>query len=447
MDGHERKVGHSLQFRLSAWLSAVIVAVALAAGAVSFLLAFNEAIEMQDGQLRQIAALVAHRQIHPDRAIDARPVVDQEPEEKVIIRFLGQTAAAHPNPSVTFPADLPDGFRTIDAAGVSWRVFVREMDGAYRVAVAQQTSVRDEIAQASALQTVLPLLLLVPILLLVVSRMIRGMFVPLQTLSAELDRRSEHDLYAIPGSHLIGEVRPFVVAINRLLAKSAQSMDMQRRFLADAAHELRSPLTALSLQAEQLETAQMSPQARARLSSLRGGILRSRDLLEKLLTLARVQDSAGGQVEPVSIQQSIRQVLADLVPLADIKKIDLGVIGDGDATVSIREVDLDTLIKNLIENAIRYTPEGGRIDISVGSRDGRPTLQVEDTGPGIPASDRERVFDPFFRILGSAEGGSGLGLSIVRAIAVRVGAQVTLSDVGGQAGSGLRVTVAFAPGP
>ncbi len=219
-------------------------------------------------------------------------------------------------------------------------------------------------------------------------------------------------------------------------------MAVQRRFLADAAHELRSPLTALSLQSEQLETAAMTPEARERLASLRGGILRLRALLEKLLTLARVQESADGRAEPRSIRQSIQDVLADLIHLAEFKNIDIGVVGDDDASVLISEVDLNTLVKNLIENAIRYTPQGGRIDISVTIRNGKPVLQVEDTGPGIPESDRERVFDPFFRILGSGEEGSGLGLSIVKAVAARVGAVITLGDAGD---GGLRVTVAFAP--
>jgi len=234
-----------------------------------------------------------------------------------------------------------------------------------------------------------------------------------------------------------------VVAINRLLSRVAQSVAVQRRFVADAAHELRSPLTALSLQAERLEAADMSAQARERLASLRTGIQRTRSLLDQLLTLARAQESSHEQSGTVSVQHVFRQVLEELMPLAQAKHIDAGVVSSGDTNVIAREADLKTLVKNLVDNAIRYTPDGGQIDLSVRTNESKVILQVDDTGPGILEEERERVFDPFYHVLGNDEVGSGLGLSIVQTMADRIGASVHLGYSNEQTKSGLRVKVIF----
>jgi two-component system OmpR family sensor kinase len=139
----------------------------------------------------------------------------------------------------------------------------------------------------------------------------------------------------------------------------------------------------------------------------------------------------------------IRQVLEDLMPLADNKAIDLGIIGDEDANVAAGELDMKVLISNLVDNAIRYTPNGGRIDLSVRTDDKRTILQIDDTGPGIPQEERERVFDPFYRVTGSDEAGSGLGLSIVKTIASRIDASVTFADANDTINRGLRGVVIF----
>jgi two-component system OmpR family sensor kinase len=220
----------------------------------------------------------------------------------------------------------------------------------------------------------------------------------------------------------------------------------QRRFVADAAHELRSPLTALSLQAERLANTEISANAHERLNTLRNGIERGRALLDQLLALARANTAEIEPASDVSIQQVVRKVLEDMMPLADAKGIDIGVVSAVDAHVHSNEVDIITLIKNLVDNAIRYTPAGGRVDLSVLTRNEAIALVIEDNGPGIPETERERVFDPFYRVLGSEEIGSGLGLSIVKTIAARNGAEVSLAFVNGLSKTGLRVTVTFPAG-
>ena len=238
--------------------------------------------------------------------------------------------------------------------------------------------------------------------------------------------------------HLPTEVRSFVLAINRLLGRVARSMESQRRFVADAAHELRSPLTALSLQAERLAATPMSEPARERLGRLRQGIERGRNLIDQLLALASAQSSTAAPEQQVSVHKVYRAVLEELLPVADRKQIDLGVEGD-DCEVVVNEFDLQMLIKNLADNAVRYTPPGGKVDLLVQRRGAVVVLQVRDTGPGIPEAERERVFDAFYRIAGSEEIGSGLGLSIVSAIAHRLGARITLDYSDPESRSGLCV--------
>ena len=438
----------SLQFRLSLWLALIIFGVALAAGAFSFLVAFEEANELQDGQLIQVAALVNHHQIGEIELTPKTGTQGTDSEMRVILQSLpspGATAPSIAPDALDLSANLPDGMQTVTINSETWRVVVKTLDTGSRIAVSQQTKVRDEIARNSALSTLMPFVILIPILLLLVSDSIRQMFKPLKRLALNLDQRTEQDLRQVSDANLPSEIHPFVVAINRLLARVAQSVSVQRRFVADAAHELRSPLTALSLQAEQLEAADMSALARERLVTLRSGLKRTQLLLNQLLAFARAQQATGSNGPLISLQHVFRQVLEDLMPLAEAKQIDLGVVGKVDAHLGVADTDLKTLVKNLVENAIRYTPPRGKVDLSVQSSASEVCLIVEDTGPGIPEHERQRVFDPFYRVLVHDEEGSGLGLSIVKAIADRVGATVSLESNTGQiAGSGLRVKVTFA---
>jgi two-component system OmpR family sensor kinase len=447
MDGFQRKIMQSLQFRLSAWLSLVILAIALAAGAFSFVSAFQEAIEFQDDQLRQVAALVNRHDLPMTQARARERVPGTDAESRVIVQTLaapGAPAPAADSDVLALPASLADGMQTVTLEHATWRLFVRTLDAGSRIMVGQQTATRDEIARDSALRTLMPFVILIPVLLLLVGNLIREMFKPLKHLAAELDARTEQDLCAVSDKPLPSEIRPFVVAINRLLSRVGQSVAAQRRFVADAAHELRSPLTALSLQAERLEQADMSGEAGQRLAALRSGLQRTRLLLDQLLALARAQEPADGPPARVAVRQVLREVMEDLMPLAQAKRIDLGIVGSGDAMVAAQEVDLKTLIKNLVENAIRYTPPEGRVDLTIEVARQQVVLQIEDTGPGIAEHERARVFDPFYRILGNDAEGSGLGLSIVRTIAARIGAEVRLDSPGLEPmRGGLRVTVAF----
>ncbi len=448
MDGFKRRLNESVQLKLSFLLSLAILVIALVAGIFSFVSAFNEAHELQDDTLRQVAALFDRQHLPLAHPGDDGRAKDSDEESRVIVQYLadgskaaGKGDAGAPLP---LPVTLPDGLHTLDVNGEPFRVMVKTTSSGEQIAVAQETGVRDEIARDSALRTLMPFLILVPILLLIVADLVRKMFRPIASLSVEIDQRAEQELHPVEVTHLPAEVRPFVVAINRLLARVDQSMETQRRFVADAAHELRSPLTALSLQAERLDQAEMSDLARERLITLRRGIERGRNLLDQLLTLAKAQAALDRPKLPVSVQRVYRRVLEDLMPLADDKHIDMGVEGEQDAQLWVNELDLMAVVKNLVDNAIRYTPDGGRVDLSVTTKEGSAILRIQDSGPGIQVAERERVFDPFYRMLGSDQVGSGLGLSIVKAVADRIGAEIQLGFSDEVTHSGLCVCV-FVP--
>jgi two-component system OmpR family sensor kinase len=437
MDGGKKRLTDSLQFKLSLGLSCAIIVVALAAGIFSFYASFEEANELQDTTLTQIAGLVRSDEISSLRQHNA-PMHSAD-EAAVIVQLIpasGKLTQAHFLPNVP----LKEGFQTLSIDGVSFRVLIRTLSPETRVAVAQRTSERDEIAMESAWRTLIPLLVLIPILLLVVADLIKKSMQPIRLLARDLELRGEQDLTPLPVSDLPREIAPFIAAINRLFGKVAAGVETQRRFVADAAHELRSPLTALSLQAERLGSAEMPEVAQQRLGRMQQGIKRARHLLEQLLSLARVQQNSQRPMTQVSVASVFRTVIEDLLPLAEAKNIDLGVWQPTEVRLTLNEADLFTLVRNLVENAIRYTPSGGVVDLQVCVENDQAIVIVEDSGPGIAVEHRQRVLDAFYRIEGSGQSGAGLGLSIVNAALAHMGGTMRLEDSQRHA-SGLKVSI------
>lgn len=447
MDGRSGAVATSLQFRLSLWLSLTILGAALVAGLSSYVSALREANEFQDDVLRQISTLYEQPNQPAPRILNPDPSANRDAESRVYVQVLGSTTSdatgRRSGSPLALSMDLPEGLQTVHSGSETYRVFVRTLNAGHRLAVAQGTAVRDEIARDSAVRTLAPLLALFPIMFAIVIYLIRRSFMPVSDLARELDLRGESELHTMAVETVPSEVRPFVAAINRLLGRAGNAMEVQRRFVADAAHELRSPLTALSLQAERLASADMSPDATERLATLRQGIERGRSLVSQLLALARAETSIPTPRSAVSVQRVYRHVLEGLLPLAEAKGIDIGIASEQDVEVFANDADLGTLVRNLVENAIRYTPMGGRVDLSVSTSGDGVTLVVEDNGPGIPESEHEHVFERFYRSKECDEVGSGLGLSIVKAISLRMGGRVSLGASDDVHQSGLRVTVTF----
>jgi len=231
-------------------------------------------------------------------------------------------------------------------------------------------------------------------------------------------------------------------ALNDLLARLDLAIERERAFIADAAHELRTPLTALSLQLQSLAAAGATEDRDAAVRNLETGVARAARLIEQLLAVAREQHAGDRERRSLHLDELVRQVVAEWVPLAEAAGIDLGIAEAEVVRVLAEEDGLRVLLRNLLDNAIRYTPRSGRVDVRVSRTEDRPpraVLSVTDTGPGIPEAERGRVFDRFHRVPGTVAGGSGLGLALVRSVASRHDGQVALES--GPGGTGLRVVV------
>ena len=412
----------SLQVRISIALILMFLPLSIIAGAFSYYQTYHEAEELQDDLLRQTAAY-----INP-KTTDYTQIGS---ENHILIQTFGQ------EDTVPLSDTLGEGFHTIkgsvdddddDDDDDEYRAYIRQTPQG-KIAVLQETEYRDDLAATAAYQSVLPLLIALPLMILLTVWITYRAMRPVKTLSASLGKRRSDDLSPLDGEGVPSEIQGFVTAINQLLQRTGENIRRQQRFIADAAHELRSPLTALSLQAERLTKLPQSDEAREQTGLILQSIQRNRHLLEQLLTHARAQGSETQRnLTDISLQAQFRRVLQELMPLALNKQQDIGVAVENDLRIRADDTEIYTLIKTFTDNAIRYTPAGGRIDIGFSETPTTLTIWVEDDGPGIPATERSRVTDAFYRILGTEQQGTGLGLSIADAIAKRYGGKLILAD-------------------
>ena len=409
----------SLQVRISIALILMFLPLSIIAGAFSYYQTYHEAEELQDDLLRQTAAY-----INP-KTTDYTQIGS---ENHILIQTFGQ------EDTVPLSNTLGEGFHTIkggvddDDDDDEYRAYIHQTPQG-KIAVLQETEYRDDLAATAAYQSVLPLLIALPLMILLTVWITYRAMRPVKTLSAALGKRRSDDLSPLDGEGVPSEIQGFVTAINQLLQRTGENIRRQQRFIADAAHELRSPLTALSLQAERLTKLPQSDEAREQTGLILQSIQRNRHLLEQLLTHARAQGSETQRnLTDISLQAQFRRVLQELMPLALNKQQDIGVAVENDIRIRADDTEIYTLIKTFTDNAIRYTPAGGRIDIGFSETPTTLAIWVEDDGPGIPAAERSRVTDAFYRILGTEQQGTGLGLSIADAIAKRYGGKLILAD-------------------
>jgi two-component system OmpR family sensor kinase len=333
------------------------------------------------------------------------------------------------------------GYGTVKVDGQEWRVFTLD-EPSRTIQVAAPATLRSGRATAMAMRILIPVLATIPLYGLLIWLIVGEGMRPLVQIAGAIRRRAPASLEPLPERGLPEEVAPMVSELNALLARLREALEKQKRFTADAAHELRSPLTALQVQLDMLARARSPQESREALESLRAGMRRASRLVEQMLTIARLDPEAAGEsFGEVDLASLAAGVAAELEPLAEAKKIELRLERMDAARVRGQAQALYTLVRNLLDNAIRYTPAAGKVALQIASAGGEAILQVDDTGPGISAEDRARVFDRFYRVPGSSAEGSGLGLAIVREIARAHGAQVALEESYG--GRGLRVSVRF----
>jgi two-component system sensor histidine kinase QseC len=337
-----------------------------------------------------------------------------------------------------------EGYGDAVIDGKRWRIFSRwDENRRYLVQVGERYELRDELAQSVASHLLHPLAVALPILALLIWLGVGVGLAPLGGVAREVARRAPDNLAPLDAGHAPREISPLIAALNALFDRLRTSLEQERRFTADAAHELRTPLAAVKTQAQVALGATGEDERSRALGNVVAGTDRATRLVEQLLVLARLDPQKvlpHGQT--VDLHELARQGVAEIAPAAAAKGVEVSLAAGNAAPVAGDAVLLAVLLRNLLDNAVRYTPAGGEVEVSVRRTTGGVSLAVVDNGPGIPEAERGRVFERFHRVLGSGEEGSGLGLSIVRRIADLHRASVSLDA--GPGGRGLRVEVRFA---
>lgn len=432
MDDSQRgvKPPRSLRWMLSAWICGTILLVGIVGAWASFWLAFEEARDLQDDELREIAQLVKLQNENVVSSKAEASIVD-EPEMHVwVIRtYRAGTHVKTPDLALSLPANLADGLHTVASRGESWRLYAKTVDSAHGLAVAQRTSARDEIARDSALRTLVPFLVVIPFLIFLTAILIRVLLHKVEEVANQVDRKGNDDFTPLALAAMPAEIVPFAAATNRLLERVELVLSKHRQFIAAAAHELRSPITAMTLQLENAVGEDAAPAAlQTRLAPLGASLERMRALAEQLLSLARIQAKPGHSHERADGMKIVVEAMGELFPVADAKNVDLGLARGEQLVLHGSEHDFRALVRNAIENAVLYTPPGGKVDVRLYQDGGDALFEVDDSGPGIAKEHLSRVFDPFYRVPGSGQPGSGLGLALIRSAASRLGGTVALEN-------------------
>jgi len=438
----------SLKQRLLALVLAVITLVWLGATAFTFHEAREEFDEMLDAHLAQAASLLAAQSSHEIDEIETEhaPLL-----HKYSLRVAFQVwengrqlrlhSANAPQEHMT---NKERGFSDSTFGGQRWRVFSTwNEDGEYLIQVAERTDMREELARDIAGNLLRPLLISLPLLaLLLWIAVLRGLR-PLDKLTREVEQREPDNLAALDASTAPREVVPLIERLNRLFARIDASMQKERRFTADAAHELRTPVAAIKAQAQVARAASGEAERIHALDNAIIGCDRAAHLIDQLLTLARVDTLDRSVAEPCRLRELATEMIATLAPAALEKSVRFELLASDEATVRGNPGLLRVLLRNLLDNSMRHTPPGTTVRVSIAHEPGAVCLSVSDNGPGIPKQERAKVLERFYRPLGTQASGSGLGLSIVKRIAEVHDA--TLQILPANEGPGLRVTVSFRP--
>lgn len=439
----------SLRRRLLLVLLTVVLSAWTATAVFTYLDARHEIDAMLDARLAQSADLVA---VHMALQVPDEPVRDVEPrplkavEATLLQVWRGSHLMLRSGDAPDVPLSEPlAGYSDAVVEGQAYRVYSRpDEDGRFVVQVAERTLVRRALAESVASHLLHPLYFAVPALGLLIWLSVGIGLAPLGRFAREVEQRAPDNLAALDGTKTPSEVLPLQVALNALFERLGASFELERRFTADAAHELKTPLAAIRVQAQVARHATQDAERRRALNQVIAGVDRAGRLVEQLLVLARLDPQRALQnVQPVGLLELARDAVTAMAPYAAERSVDLGLCAEALGTVQGDPVLLGILLRNLLDNAVRYTPQGGRVDLEVLREEESWAIRIADTGPGIPREERSRVFERFYRVLGNAEPGSGLGLSIVQHIATLHDARLILDD--GPEGKGLSVTLSFPP--
>jgi two-component system sensor histidine kinase QseC len=441
----------SLQGRLLAWVLGALTVVWMGAAIATWIDARHELDELLDSHLAQAASLLVAQQSHEIHEDDDRfdvPLLHRyAPRVAFQVWHEGRLAVRSTNAPALPMARVERGFETLVIGSTSWRVFAAHGGEAdVQVYVGEQTESRAAILRAVMRSTLWPLPIALPLLGLVAWWGVRRGLAPLRRLGAAVARREPQALEPIAFDEKgPAEMLPLVAALNRLFERIGRLLESERRFTADAAHELRTPIAAIRAQAEvALGAGQDAPRRHALQATLQG-CDRATHLVEQLLTLSRLEAASAASTGAVDLSDVTRQVVAEIAPQALLRRQTIELDAPAVCRLKGDAALLGVLVRNLVDNAVRYSPPEATVNVAVRGAQGRVVVSVEDGGPGMDEAQRARLGERFFRVLGSGQRGSGLGWSIVRRVAAVHGAQI---DIGTSTTlSGLSVQVSFAEQP
>lgn len=417
-------MSNTIRGRLLLWQISALMLTGLLVSIITYALAWDAFNQTRDYGLEQIAYSVVRHGVQYDNDDD----VHNDRGQFVSQIWTADNSLFYSSLEDVGPPRQQPGLHVIQWKDTEWRVFTVQ-EGGLTIQVATTSASRERKFATIAPWLLIPLVVLVLVLGLLIRTAVVRALAPLEQVRAEIGQRGVLALHALDTSGLPEEVAPLVDALNGLLVRLDQALVAQRRFTADAAHELRSPLTAVKLQAQVAGRAGSEEERTAALAQLSLGVDRAAHLIEQLLHLARLEPSSPQHAfQPVQLDVLIKQIIADFSTQADARSIDLGVGVCASLNIAGQPSSLRMLFGNLVDNALRYTPVGGRVDVEVIEEDANAVISISDNGPGIPEAERDRVFERFYRIAGSDTPGTGLGLSIVREVVQLHGGEVKLDS-------------------
>lgn len=439
----------SVRRALMLWLVPLFVLVGVLSAVVSYWTYSHMVAEFMDDQMQQLALSVA---AHPD-SVQLPPQSSERVHKNgtYVVQVWSPQGMPRTSslPEVQVPLQAQPGFHDVRHEGRMWRVLLAESPkpGGPIVQVIQSGSFRAHLAAGRAGAAIAPVLILLPLSMFVLWCVARMMSLALQDIARQAARQDENSIAELPLDRVPREISPLVVSFNSLLRRLGDAFATQRRFVQDAAHELRTPIAAIGLQLENLRGDVAGTPGEQRFAQLEAGVKRAQRLVDQLLKMSRHEAAAADCTTKVDLQSQLHESMNTLIALADQRNIDLGLVAPEQPVPSVELPcavgDLRSLIDNLIENALRYTPEGGVVDVRLLNEQGKPAVEVVDTGPGIPPELLPRVFDRFFRVPGNGTAGSGLGLTIAQSAAQRCGLKLTLRNRDDRSGLIARVEPAY----
>ena len=416
--------GGSIRRLLILWQVGALLLLGITASALAFSLASRSFEALRDLELTQIANAIARHGIEDESGSDDD---DDNPGDFLSQVWEADGSLAYASHTPTIPKPAKMGNYDLEYSGHIWHAHAQNYGGLI-IVVARERGARLWLLRELSLPLLAILALLTVVLAVLSWRLTGYAFAPLSTLRRELLRRDANSLDPVPTEAQPHELKPLVATLNHLLGRIDNLLGAQREFVADAAHELRTPIAAVRLYAQLAERTQDPAEREAAIRSVQASGIRATHLVEQLLALARLEPEHSKPKEDVALAAFAREIVAGQSAQAEAKGIDLGVERADDAHAPAHPDELRMLLNNLVDNALRYTPSGGQVDVSVLADAHSVELRVEDTGPGIPEALQEKVFERFHRLAGAEQPGSGLGLAIVRRVAERHGARVLLAN-------------------